>query len=257
MKLVRSLLLLELMLLAGVGVQAYPKSSQQQAPQQIYAQSAQKPVLEQGFTAANQLKLKVKEIAPYDQETKLQIICFFKHKASGDTMLSAVADLDKKLGGFISSLRNRGEFQGDELETLWLLPPAGSIKPKMMLLVGLGDEQTLSLDKMHRIGTVALREAVKLKATRVSFAPALRDQGNTTLDTGDVSQAVVQGVILAYDTEKKLQKQGLAEPFTLNEWVMEAGPNFYKGTVASVRKGVDLANSAASARISAPYVTRE
>ena len=125
----------------------------------------------------------------------------------------------------------------------------------MMLLVGLGDEQTLSLDKMHRIGTVALREAVKLKATRISFAPALRDQGNTTLDTGDVSQAVVQGVILAYDTEKKLQKQGLAKPFTLNKWVMEAGSDFYKGTVASVQRGVYLANSKAAARNSAPYLT--
>ena len=123
MKLVRSLSLFSLMLLAGVGVQAYPKSYQQQAPQQVYAQSSQKPVPEQAFTAANQLKLKVKQITPYAQETEQQIICFFKHKASRDIMLSAVADLDKKLGGLISSLRNRGEFQGDELETLSLLPP--------------------------------------------------------------------------------------------------------------------------------------
>jgi hypothetical protein len=75
----------------------------------------------------------------------------------------------------ITSLRDRNEFVGDELETLLFLPPQHSIKPKMMLLIGLGDEQDLSLETMQRIGTVALREAVRLNATHVSFAPILRD----------------------------------------------------------------------------------
>ncbi|ARV62928.1 hypothetical protein BZZ01_08765 [Nostocales cyanobacterium HT-58-2] len=217
-------------------------------------QSAQ-PVPQQSFTAANNLKITVKQVTPYNQETDLQILCFFKHKASGDKVLSAIADLDKQLGGVISSLRNSGDFVGNELETLWFVPPSNSIKPKTVLLIGLGDEQTLSLEKMHRIGTVALREAVKLKATRVSFAPGLRDQGNAKLDTGDVASAVIQNVILAYNTEKQLQKQGLAQPFTINEWVIEAGPDYYKQTVAKIEQGVALANNKVATRKPVSYIT--
>jgi hypothetical protein len=79
----------------------------------------------------------VKEIAPYPQETELQIVSLFKHKATGDTLLSAVAALDKDLGGFVTAIRDRGEFIGNELETLLVIPPPNSIKPKLLLLIGL------------------------------------------------------------------------------------------------------------------------
>ncbi len=265
MKQVSSLSLFSVVLLAIGVAQAPPRSLQKETSRTANAssiarvaqavQSPQKSVPERTFTAVNNLKIKVKEVTPYTQQTNLQIICFFKHKASGDTILSAVADLDQKLGGTISSLRHSSEFVGDELETLWFIPPAGSIQPKAVLLIGLGDEQTLSLDKMHRIGTVALREAVKLGATRVSYASALRDQGNAKLDTGDVASAVVQSVILAYNTEKRLQKQKLTHPFTIDEWVMEAGPDYYQETVAKVKQGVALANAEVAVRKSVSYVT--
>jgi hypothetical protein len=199
----------------------------------------------------------VKQIAPCSQKTDLQIVCFFKHKAGGDTVLSAIAELDKKLGGIINSLRNSGQFIGDELETITFVPLPGSIQPKRILLIGLGDEQTLSLDKMHRIGTVALREAVKLKASHVSFVPALRDQGNASLSAGDVAPVVVESVILAYGTEKRLQKQGLAQPFTLEEWVMEAGANFYEQTLVKVQKGIELADSGVTVRDQMTYTTNK
>lgn len=216
---------------------------------------AQQSTSQQSFTAANQLKVTVKEVAPYGQETTLQIVSLFKHKTSGDTLISAAADLDKDLGGLITSLRDRGEFVGNELETLLIIPPQNSIKPKLLLLVGLGDEQNLSLETMQRVGTVALREAVRLKATHVSFAPILRDQNNNRLDTGDVANAVMQHVILAYDTEKRLQQQGLAEPFTLEEWVYEAGAAFFAGAVSKVQQAVELTNAQVAARSSAPYIS--
>jgi hypothetical protein len=50
----------------------------------------------------------------------------------------------KDLHRVISSLRNRGEFGGDALETLLIVPPAGTIKPKLLLLIGIGDESSLS-----------------------------------------------------------------------------------------------------------------
>ena len=157
--------------------------------QSLTAPTPQTQPTQKSFVAANNLKITVKEVAPYNQATDLQIICYFKHKASGDTLLSAVADLDKKLGGVIQSLRNSGRFVGEERETLTFIPPANSVQPKMIMLVGLGDEKNLSLDTMRRIGTTALREAQKLGATRISYASALRDQGVSKLDTGDVAKS--------------------------------------------------------------------
>jgi hypothetical protein len=43
------------------------------------------------------------------------------------------------------------------------------------------------------------------------------------LNAGAVTKAVTQNIILAYDTEKRLQKQGLTQPFTIREWVCELG----------------------------------
>ena len=168
-------------------------------------------------------------------------------------MTGAPVELDKELGGVISALRERGEFEGAELETLLLLPPKGSIKAKALLLVGLGEEDSLSLDRMEQVGRVALREAARLGVRRVAFAPILRDQGSTKLAAGDVARAVVKGVLLAYDTEKRLQNEGLAREWTLEEWTCEAGPVYFDETVVGVKRGISEAKASASARESTSY----
>src|SRR4051812_25879608 len=85
------------------------------------------------------LKLTVRMQGPYDAEVPLQIVCYFKHKATGDTTTGAPVELDRRLGGVIAALRDRGEFAGGELETILLTPPEGAIRPRSLLLIGLGD----------------------------------------------------------------------------------------------------------------------
>src|SRR5437870_3521063 len=82
---------------------------------------------------------------------------------------------------------------------------------KALLLVGLGDEGALSLQVMERLGKVSLREAARLGVSRVAYAPLIRDQGNSRFAAGDVAEAFLRGDLLAYDTEKRLQKEGLAK----------------------------------------------
>ena len=165
--------------------------------------------------------------------------------------------MDKKLGGVIASLRERGEFGGDQLETLLITPPKDSIKAKALLLVGLGDEGALSLNLMEGVGRVALREAARLGVNRVAFAPFIRDQGNTKIGTGEVETAVVRGMLLAYDTEKRLQEQGLAKAFTLEEWRVEAGPDYFDETVAGVKKASAEATDLIKSRESKPYASEK
>src|SRR2546429_2204983 len=94
-------------------------------------------VKEKAFDAPHNVKLKVRMEGPYTADVPLQIVCYFKYTPEGaKKMAGAPVELDKHLGGVIASLRERGEFAGDELETILLTSPPGTIKAKALLLVG-------------------------------------------------------------------------------------------------------------------------
>jgi hypothetical protein len=215
-----------------------------------------KPPADTKIAGPEGLDLHVRMQGPYDADVPLQVVCYFKLTPDlAKRMAGAPVELDKRLGGVIGSLRTRGEFAGDDFETILIDAPMGTIKPKRLLLIGLGDEATLSLEKMERVGKVGLREAVKVGATRVAFAPLIRDQGNEKFKTGDIETAVTRGVLLAYDTERRLQKQKFAKPFTLEEWIVEAGPAYFDETVSGVKKAIVEAADAVKAREVKPYST--
>src|SRR5262245_11889055 len=213
-------------------------------------------VKEKLLEAPHGVTVRVRMEGPYTADVPLQVVCYFKYTPQGVKRMSgAPVELDKKLGGVIASLRAREEFVGDEGETLLLIPPKDSIKARALLLVGLGKEDALSLDVMERVGRVSLREAARLGVGRVAFAPLIRDQGNSKLDAGDVAGAVLRGVLLAFDTEKRLQRQGLSKSFTLEAWSLEAGPAFFADTVVGVEKAIREAKTAAAKRPSDPYAS--
>ncbi len=205
--------------------------------------------------APHKVALKVRMEGPYTADVPLQVVCYFKYTPEGaKKMTGAPVELDKRLGGAIASLRERGEFIGDPLETLLITPPKGAIQPKALLLVGLGDEDALSLQLLEEVGRVALREATRLGVSRVAYAPLIRDQGNSKFKTGDVATAVVRGMLLAYDTEKRLQKEGLSKEFTLDQWNVEAGADYFDDTVKGVQKAIEGAEKAIKDRGSEPLL---
>jgi len=212
-------------------------------------------VKEKAFDAPHNLKIKVRMEGPYTADVPLQVVCYFKYTPEGAKRMSgAPVELDKKLGGVIAALRERGEFVGNELETLWITPPKNSIKAKALLLVGLGNEDALSLDVMERVGRVSLRAASQAGVKRVAFAPLIRDQGNSKLPAGDVALAVVRGMLLSHDTEVRLQKEGLAKSFQLEEWIVEAGADYFNETVTAVEKAIQQTNTALKDRNNQPYI---
>jgi hypothetical protein len=241
MRPIRNASLFAVIVLAGFGALARPDV-------------AKEKVKEKAFDAAHKVKVKVRMEGPYTADVPLQVVCYFKYTREGAKRMSgAPVELDKRLGGLIAALRERGEFVGDHLETLLLTPPKDSIKAKALLLVGLGDEDALSLKRMEAVGRVSLREAARLGVSRVAFAPLIRDQGNTKIGTGDVEMAVVRGMLLAYDTEKRLQKEGLSKAYTLDQWNVEAGPTYFDETVEGVQKAIEQANKAIKGRSTDPY----
>ena len=241
MRLTRNVSLLAIILLAGIGALAR-------------SDEAKEEVKEKALDAPNKVSIKVRMEGPYTADVPLQVVCYFKYTPEGAKKMSgAPVELDKHLGGVIASLRERGEFTGDQLETILITPPKDSIKAKALLLVGLGNEDALSLKIMEGVGKVSLREAARLGVRRVAFAPLIRDQGNAKLGTGEVETAVVRGMLLAYDTEKRLQKEGLAKEFTLDEWNVEAGPTYFDETVTGVQKAIEEAGETIKDRSTQPY----
>ena len=242
MRLTRNVSLLAVILLAGFGALAR-------------SDEAKEEVKEKALDAPHNVKVKVRMEGPYTADVPLQVVCYFKYTPEGAKKLTgAPVELDKRLGGVIGSLRERGEFVGDQLETLIITPPKDSIKAKALLLMGLGDEDALSLKLMEAVGRVSLREAVRLGVSRVAFAPLIRDQGNSKFGTGDLARAVVRGMLLAYDTEKRLQREGLSKEFTLDQWSNEAGVRFFDETVTGVQKAIEEADQAIKGRSTDPFL---
>jgi hypothetical protein len=208
---------------------------------------------EKTFDAADGLKVSVKMIGPYTEPADLQIICLFKHKPSGDIYQGAAKDTDEHLYGLLSALRNRDEFVGELGETILFTPPSGSIPAKRFMVIGLGDEKDLSIDSLRVVGRIAAREAVRLQAKHVAWAPVIRDEGNTTLDVGEVGRAFIEQLLSAYDTEKRLQAQKLAPDFSVEDFVIEAGPTYFEGAAKHVEEGIESIAAQLAQRNAAPY----
>lgn len=201
------------------------------------------------------VQVSIKMIGPYTQEADLQIICLFKHKDSGDTYQGAAKATDDHLNGLLSALRNRGEFVGELGETFLFTPSDNTIPAKRFMVIGLGDEKDLSLDTLRAVGRIAAREAVRLKARHVAWAPVIRDEGNTTIEVGAGDRAFTEQFLSAYDTEKRLQAQDLAPKFDLESLVIEAGPSYFDSAVKQVGEGIEASTAALAQRDTSSYVS--
>jgi len=201
------------------------------------------------------IKVSIKMAGPYSQDADLQIICLFKHKASGDTYQGAAAETDKHLNGLLSTLRNRGEFVGELGETFLFTPSNGTIPAKRFMVIGLGEEKDLSLDSLKLVGRIAAREAVRLQARHVAWAPVIRDEGNKTIEVGLGDRTFIEEMLSAYDTERRLQEQGLAPKFTIEDVVIEAGPAYFDSAVKQVDEGITSSGGELGKRSSAPYTS--
>src|SRR5437867_1719450 len=201
------------------------------------------------------ITLSVKLVGPYMEPADLQMICLFKHMASGDTYQGAAKDTDAHLHGLLSALRNRNEFVGESGETLLFTPPKDSIPAKRFMVIGLGEEKDVSLDMLRIVGRIAAREAVRLKAKHVAWAPVIRDEGNIAIDVGEGDRAFAEEMLAAYDTEKRLQTQGLAPKFSIESFVIQAGPSFFDGAVKQVGQGIDSVTAKLQKRDATPYAS--
>src|SRR5260370_18086569 len=77
-------------------------------------------------------------------------------------------------------------------------------------MVGLGDSQTFTPERMELVGAIAYSEASRLGVAHPFFAPTILDGGLTKITTGQVSEQVIRGFSRAANTESLLNSDAKA-----------------------------------------------
>lgn len=120
--------------------------------------------------------------------------------------------LDKAVDGLISGLIKRGEFKGKADEMLFLVSPTG-LKAKRILLLGLGEKEKFTIDKLRqafaKAGQEMRNKGIKNFAMNIpSLTPLPQGEGAKR-----VGRAIAEGLLLGlyqfneYKTEKKNNKK--------------------------------------------------
>jgi hypothetical protein len=179
----------------------------------------------------------------------LQIACVFEY-TEGDIFnppalpaeLNGMVHLDEALKGIITEVRKKGQFKGYALETLLITPPKGALASKKLLLIGLGDRNSFDAGLMKKVGSVAMREALKLQVKTVSFASDIKDAGIDS-PTALVAENVVLGAFDAYRTQSYLNTRDLSQKSRLQKLILLAGPSFFSVAGGGIKEAVSTLNT--------------
>ncbi len=106
----------------------------------------------------------------------------------------ATGAVDQALGGRIHELLAWGDFRGKLNETV-MLYPAGDFPARRVLIVGLGKQEDLQLDRVRQVAGTAARKARALRVTE--FATIVHGAGAAGLDPGLAAQALAEGTSLS------------------------------------------------------------
>ncbi|OXA89956.1 M17 family peptidase N-terminal domain-containing protein [Flavobacterium hercynium] len=186
---------------------------------------------------------------PSAAEAELQVACVFEY-TEGDIFnppalpanLNGMVHLDEALKGSITELRKSGKFTGHALETLLITPPKGTLAAKKLLLIGLGDRNSFTPEMMVSVGSVAMREALRLGVSNFSFASDIKDAGIDS-PTALVATNVVLGSFEAYRTQTYLKQQKLSDHKPLTKIILLAGPAFYTTAGEGIKTAINKLNA--------------
>ena len=180
----------------------------------------------------NGISYTVKVVSPSETVTSLQVVCFVDFTKNQHYEGGTYA-VNQHFNGAIQDVRQSGIFKGNELETLLITPVLKQIPAQRLLLVGLGDPDTLNLDLFNRVGYSVVLEALKLGVSNLCFAPSIKDAGLSGFAASDVSKALAQGMDSAVEVFTILHQKNLAPDILLNEVLLLAGQpqadNAYRG----------------------------
>jgi hypothetical protein len=175
---------------------------------------------------------------PADTKTDLQVICLFRSSPE-NTLHGSLIEINEKLKGLLDRVRNPNLFRGELGETLLLAPPKGGLGAKKLLIIGLGDSETFSPERMQMVGEIVYTEASRLGVAHPFFAPTILDGGVAKFTTGQISEQVFRGFLHAAAIDKALKDAGASASPSIAALTYLAGAK----NVSSTRDGIEKAIS--------------
>ena len=179
--------------------------------------------------------------SPSDTTTDLQVICLFR-SAPENTLHGSLMEADEKLKGLIARVRKPELFRGDLGETLLITPHKNSLGARKLLIIGLGDSQTFSPERMQFVGEILYMESGRIGVAHPFFAPTILDGGVTKFATGEVAEQVISGFLRALATDKLLRSLNASASPSVAALTFLAGAK----NVSSTREGIEKAIAAAA-----------
>lgn len=184
--------------------------------------------------------------SPSAQATPLQIVCLFEYTEGDITTsppalpkeLNGMLHVDEAFHGLITELRKTNKFEGHELETLLIIPPANTVPAKKLLIIGLGNRNNFKPEMMRMVGVIGMREALRMGVASYSHASDLKDAGMSS-PTADVAGYVIQGAIEAYRTQTYLKKQNATDALTVTKITLLCGPSYFEDSKTGIKKIIE------------------
>jgi hypothetical protein len=179
--------------------------------------------------------------SPAETMTDLQVICLFR-SSPVNTLRGSLSEMNEKLKGLLDRVRKPELFRGELGETLLIAPPKNSLSAKKLLVIGLGDSQTFSPQRMQLVGEIVYREASNLGVAHPFFAPTILDGGVTKFTTGQVAEQMIGGFLRAAVTDNALKDVDALAGSPVSFLTYLAGA----ANASTTREGIEKAISVAS-----------
>jgi len=190
--------------------------------------------------AKSPIPIQVLVQSPAETNSDLQVICLFR-SSPVYTLHGSLAEINEKLKGLLDRIRKPGLFRGEVGETFLIAPPSGSLTAKNLLVIGLGDSQTFSPQRMDLVGEIAYSEAAHLGVAHPYFAPTILDGGVAKVTTGEVAEQVIGGFLRAAEIEKMVRGENASGRTSVAGLTYLAGPKNVDSTRAGIEKAIGAA----------------
>jgi hypothetical protein len=187
------------------------------------------------------IPLRILAQSPADTSTDLQVICLFR-SSPVNTLHGSLTEMNEKLKGLLDRIRKPELFRGELGETLLIAPPKDTLGASKLLIVGLGDSQSFSPQRMQLVGEILYSEARQIGVAHPFFAPTILDGGVAKFTTGEVAEQVIAGFLRAVATDEVLREANASSGPDVAALTFLAGPK----NVSSTREGIEKAIAAAA-----------
>jgi hypothetical protein len=179
--------------------------------------------------------------SPAETTTDLQVICLFR-SSPVNTLHGSLTETNEKLKGLLGRIRKPELFRGELGETLLVAPPKDSLGAKKLLIIGLGDSQSFSPQRVQLVGEILYSEASRIGVAHPFFAPTVLDGGVAKFTTGEVAEQVIAGFLRAAATDRVLRDANASPSQGVTALTYLAGAK----NVDSTREGIEKAIAAAA-----------